>query len=129
MNAVAGRESVSSQPTDTDTDSSGGRDGTYPPGWFDETDETEDTVQQSGSYTSTTNETVRDGGVGTDVSQPVESVKEPEPSEDYVEGAEMEVEKSEKFNTGFSFSGAPLLGMILVIVLMVIIYWGYRRRR
>lgn len=41
----------------------------------------------------------------------------------------MTVEKSEKFYTGLSFSGAPMIGMILVIALMVIIYWGYRRRR
>jgi cobalamin biosynthesis Mg chelatase CobN len=77
------------------------------------------------------NETIRDGGVGTDVSQPVESVKESKPSEpsDYVEGSEMEVETSKKFYTGLSFSGAPMLGMLLVIALMVIIYWGYRRRR
>ncbi len=40
----------------------------------------------------------------------------------------MTVEKSEKLSTGLSFSGAPMLGMILVIALMVIIYWGYRRR-
>ncbi|MCK4459832.1 MAG: cobaltochelatase subunit CobN, partial [Methanosarcinales archaeon] len=129
MDAAAGRESVASQPIDADTGgSSGGGDGTYPPDWFDDTD-TEDTVQQSRSSTSTTNETVREGGVGTDVSQPVESVKESNPSEDYVEGSEMTVEKQEKFNTGLSFSGAPMIGMILVIALMVIIYWGYRRRR
>jgi cobaltochelatase CobN len=131
MDAVAGRESISSQPPDTDTGSSSGDgDGTYPPDWFDDTD-TEDTVQQSRSSTSTMNETVRDGGAGTDVSQPVESVKESKPSEpsDYVEGSEMTVEKSEKFYTGLSFSGAPMLGMLLVIALMVIIYWGYRRRR
>jgi cobaltochelatase CobN len=130
MDAVAGRESVSSQPTDTDTDSSGGGgDGTYPPDWFDDTD-TEDTVPQSRSSTSTMNETVREGGAGTDVSQPVESVKESKPSEpsDYVEGQEMEVEKQEK-SGGLSFSGAPMIGIILVIALMVIIYWGYRRRR
>ena len=128
MDAVAGRESASSQPADTDTGSSGG--GTYPPNWSDKTDETEDMVQQSRSSTSATNETVRDGGAGTDVSQPAESAKEPEPSEpsDYVEGQEMEVEKQEK-SGGLSFSGAPMLGMILVIALMVIIYWGYRRRR
>ncbi len=132
MDAAAGREGVSSQPTDTDTGSSsggGGGDGTYPPGWFDDTD-TEDTAQQSRSSTSTMNETVREGGVGTEVSQPVESVKESKPSEpsDYVEGQEMEVEKQEK-SGGLSFSGAPMLGIILVIALMVIIYWGYRRRR
>jgi len=46
----------------------------------------------------------------------------------YVEGSEMTVEKQEKFNTGLSFSGAPMLGIVLVIALMIIIYWGYRRR-
>ena len=130
MEATTDR-SLTSQPTDTDTgSSSGSRDGTYPPDWFDDTD-TEDTAQQSRSSTSTMNETVREGGVGTEVSQSVESVKESKPSEssDYVEGQEMTVERSEKFNTGLSFSGAPMLGMILVIALMVIIYWGYRRRR
>ena len=133
MDAVAGREGVSSQPTDTDAGgSSGGGDGTYPPGWFDKTDETEDTVQQTRSSTSATNETIAEGGVGTDVSQPAESVKESklsEPSEDYVEGHEMTVEKSEKSSNTLSFSGAPMIGMILVIALMVVIYWGYRRRK
>jgi cobalamin biosynthesis Mg chelatase CobN len=60
----------------------------------------------------------------------MESVKEPEPSElsDYVEGHEMTVEKSEKSSTGLSFSGAPMIGMVLVIALMIAIYLGYRRR-
>jgi cobaltochelatase CobN len=125
-----GDMSASSQPADTGSSGSGG--GTYPPDWFDKTDETEDTVQQSrSSSSSTANETIAEGGVGTDVSQPVESVKEPESSKpsDYVEGQEMEVEKQENSSSRFSFSGAPMIGMILVIALMIIIYWGYRRRR
>ncbi len=66
-----------------------------------------------------------------DVSMPASPSEASNPSEpsDYIEGSEMEVEESEKFNTGLSFSGAPMLGMVLVIALMIIIYWGYRRRR
>jgi len=41
----------------------------------------------------------------------------------------MTVEKSEKSSNMLSFSGAPMIGMILVIALMVVIYWGYRRRK
>jgi len=87
MDEVTGRASALSQPADTDTGSSssggggGGGDGTYPPGWFNDADETEDTVQQTRSSTSATNETVRDGGVGVDVNQPAESVTEPKPAE------------------------------------------------
>ena len=65
-----------------------------------------------------------------DVSIPASSSEASNPSEpsDYLEGPEMAVEKSEKFD-GLSFSGAPMIGMVLVIALMIIIYWGYRRRR
>jgi len=131
MDKVTGATSALSQPANVDTgSSSGGGDGTYPPGWFDDTD-TEDAVQHTRSSTSTMNETVREGGVGTEVSQPVEHVKESKPSEpsDYVEGQEMTVEKSGASSSMLSFSGAPMIGMILVIALMVVIYWGYRRRR
>ncbi|MEA1866343.1 MAG: cobaltochelatase subunit CobN [Euryarchaeota archaeon] len=130
MDEVTGRASALSQPADTDTGSSGGGDGTYPPGWFNDADETEDTVQQTRSATSATNETVREGGVGVDVNQPAESVTEPEPAEpsDYVEGPEMEVERSSELKTGLSFSGAPMIGLILMIGLAAVIYWGYRRR-
>ena len=47
---------------------------------------------------------------------------------DYVEGPEMEVERSSELKTGLSFSGAPMIGLILVIGLAAVIYWGYRRR-
>ena len=130
MDTATGRMSASSQPADTGN--SGSRGGTYPPDWFDKTDETEEATQQTRSSTSATNETIAEGGVGTDVNQPVESVKEPEPSEpseDYVEGTEMEVERPEKSSSMLSFSGAPMIGMVLVIALMIAIYWGYRRRR
>jgi cobaltochelatase CobN len=66
--------------------------------------------------------TAAGGGVGKDANPSEQS----NPSEDYVEGYEMEVETSE-FG-GLSFSGAPMIGMVLVIALMVVIYWGYRRR-
>jgi len=107
------------------SDSSSNRGGTYPPGWFNETKETTQPAKSSFNL----NETTKEGGIGKDVTKPANPSEASNPSEDYVEGSEMTVEKSEKFNTGLSFSGAPMLGMVLVIALMVIIYWGYRRRR
>ncbi|MEA1965795.1 MAG: cobaltochelatase subunit CobN, partial [Euryarchaeota archaeon] len=112
-------------PTPEDqTDSPSRRDSTYPPGWFNETEQPKKQAKSS----SDLNETTKEGGIGKDVTTPVNPSEASNPSENYVEGSEMTVEKSEKFNTGLSFSGAPMLGMILVIALMVIIYWGYRRR-
>ena len=99
--------------------SSSGRDGTYPP-------EQDETSTKSHASSTASNETTTEGGVGTNVDQPMNPSKQSESN--YVEGSEMEVETSKKFNTGLTFSGAPMLGMILVIALMVIIYWGYRRR-
>ena len=90
------------------------------------------TVQPAKSSSHSNETTSTEGGVGIDASLPAESVKESklsEPSEDYVEGHEMTVEKSEKSSNMLSFSGAPMIGMILVIALMVVIYWGYRRRK
>ena len=106
-------------------DSSSHRDGTYPPGWFNETEQ----PQKQAKSSSDLNETTKEGGIGKDVTKPVNPSEASNPSEDYVEGSEMTVEKQEKFSTGLSFSGAPMLGMSLVIALMIIIYWGYRRRR
>ncbi|RLG29885.1 cobaltochelatase subunit CobN, partial [Methanosarcinales archaeon] len=99
-----------SEPDDSSGSNTG--DGTYPPGWSNETER-----EASGS--------------GMDVSMPASSSEASNPSEpsDYIEGPEMAVEKSGKLNTALSFSGAPMLGMVLVIALMIIIYWGYRRRR
>jgi len=71
--------------------------------------------------------TAAKGGVGKDAGKPANPSEQLNPSEDYVKGYEMEVETSE-FSTGLSFSGAPMIGMVLVIALMVVIYWGYRRR-
>jgi cobalamin biosynthesis Mg chelatase CobN len=87
-------------------------DGTYPPGWFNETEKEEE------------------GGSGMDVTRPASSseASKPSGSSDYIEGSEMTVETSKDFSTGLSFSGAPMIGMVLVIALMVVIYWGYRRR-
>ncbi|MEA3283309.1 MAG: hypothetical protein U9Q68_12310, partial [Euryarchaeota archaeon] len=57
--------------------------------------------------------TAAEGRVGKDADKPAN------PSEDYVEGYEMEVETSEKFSTGLSFSGVVVIGMVLVIALML----------
>ncbi|KAB3543398.1 MAG: cobaltochelatase subunit CobN [ANME-2 cluster archaeon] len=72
--------------------------------------------------------TAAEGGVGKDTGKPANPSEQSNPSEDYVEGYEMEVETSENFSTGLSFSGAPMFGMVLVITLMIVIYWGYRKR-
>ena len=72
--------------------------------------------------------TAAEGGVGKDTGKPANPSEQLNPSEDYVEGYEMEVETSENFSTGLSFSGAPMFGMVLVVTLMIAIYWGYRRR-
>ena len=130
MDTATGKMSTSSQSTNTGSSrGGGGGSGTYPPDW---NKKVKPTVQPAKS-SSHSNETTRtEGGVGIDASQPAESVKESklsEPSEDYIEGHEMTVEKSEKSSNMLSFSGAPMIGMILVIALMVVIYWGYRRRR
>jgi cobaltochelatase CobN len=115
MDEMRGDTSAKTSEDKSESDDGSGSnngDGTYPPGWSNETEKEE-------------------GGSGMDVSMPASSSEASKPSEpsDYIEGSEMAVEKSEKFNTGLSFSGAPMLGMILVIALMVIIYWGYRRRQ
>ena len=128
MSRVTGMQSTSSQSTNTGSSrGGGGGSGTYPPDW---NKNVKPTVQPAKSSSHSNETTSTEGGVGIDASQPAESVKESklsEPSEDYVEGTEMEVERPEK-STSLSFSGAPMIGMILVIALMVVIYWGYRRR-
>jgi len=115
------------EPESTPTPEPSGQDfsnngkGTYPPDWENVSDKT----QTSAGISNETSEHI--GGIGEDASRQANPSKQSESN--YVEGSEMTVEKSEKFNTGLSFSGAPMLGMILVIALMVVIYWGYRRRR
>ncbi|MEA3325571.1 MAG: cobaltochelatase subunit CobN, partial [Euryarchaeota archaeon] len=117
MSQITGMQSTSAQ---SDDSGSGSRSSTHPP-------ERGETPTRSHTSSTASNETTTEGGVGTNVDQPMNPSKQSESN--YVEGSEMTVEKSEKFNTGLSFSGAPMLGMLLVITLMVIIYWGYRRRR
>ena len=117
MSQVTGMQSTSAQ---SDDSGSGDRSGTHPP-------EHGETPARSHTSSTASNETTTEGGIGTNVDQPMTPSKQSESN--YVEGSEMTVEKSEKFNTGLSFSGAPMLGMSLVIALMIIIYWGYRRRR
>ncbi len=117
MEDATDRSLTSQQPSSS---SGGGGGGTYPP-------EQGETPTRAHTSSTASNETTTEGGVGTNVDQPMNPSKQSESN--YVEGSEMTVERSEKFNTGISFSGAPMLGMILVIALMVIIYWGYRRRR
>ena len=94
--------------------------GTYPPDWEKVSDKTE----TSAGISNETSEHI--GGIGEDASRHANPSEGSESN--YLEGQEMTVEKSEKLGTGLSFSGAPMLGMILVIVLMIIIYWGYRKR-
>ena len=102
-------------------DFSNNRKGTYPSDWEKVSDKTETSA-------GTSNETSEHiGGIGEDASRRANPSEGSESN--YMEGQEMTVEKSEKFSTGLSFSGAPMLGMILVIALMIIIYWGYRRRK
>jgi cobalamin biosynthesis Mg chelatase CobN len=60
------------------------------------------------------------------IDQPMNPSRQSESN--YVEGTEMTVETSKESSTGLSFSGAPMIGMVLAIALMVVIYWGYRRR-
>ncbi len=124
MDTATGKTSTSSLSQSTDTGGSkgrGGGDGTYPPGW------NESTKKSDRAATSITNETTTEGGVGTDANQPA-NPSTASKSSDYIEGQEMTVEKSGASSSMLSFSGAPMIGMILVIALMIAIYWGYRRR-
>jgi len=128
MDAVTGRESVSLQPAGTDTgsssgDSSGDRDGTYPPDWFNETKQPEPQAQSR----SDANETTVAGGIGEDITKPVQSSQDTNPSENYVEGQTMEV--TEPFQTAPSSSSAPLFAIIAVVAILALIGIGLRFKR
>ena len=109
----------------TQSDSSS-RDGTYPPGWFNKTDETAQPEPQAQSRSDANTTTVA-GGIGEDVTKPVQSSQDTNPSEDYVEGQKME--ETEEFNTTPSSSSAPLLAIIAVIVILALIAVGLRFKR
>ena len=101
------------------------RDSTYPPGWLDNGEET---TRQAKSA-SDANDTTVAGGVGEDVTKPVESSSESNPSDNYLEGYEMEVKTSEEFMTGVAVSGAPIMAIIAVIVILALIAVGLRFKR
>jgi cobaltochelatase CobN len=106
-------------------DSTRSHDGTYPPGWLDKDEET---TRQAKSQ-SDANDTTVAGGIGEDVTKPVKSSSESNPSDDYVEGHEMEVKTSEEFMTGVAVSGAPLLAILAVIIILALIGIGLRFKR
>ncbi|MEA1905738.1 MAG: cobaltochelatase subunit CobN [Euryarchaeota archaeon] len=110
---------------ETQSDSSR-RDGTYPPGWFDKSDETAQPEPQAQSR-SDANETTVAGGIGEDATKPVQSSQDTNPSEDYVEGQTME--ETEIFRTAPSSSSAPLLAIIAVIAILSLIGIGLRFKR
>ncbi len=99
-------------------------DSTHPPGWLDKDEET---TRQAKSA-SDANETTSEGGIGEDVTKSVKSSSESNPSDDYLEGYEMEV-KTEEFMTGVAVSGAPLLAILAVIAILALIGIGLRFKR
>jgi len=117
-------ESTPAQEDKHDSTSSS-RDSTYPPGWLDKDEET---AQQAKSA-SDANETTVAGGVGEDVTKPAESSSKSNPSDDYLEGYEMEVKTSEEFMTGVAVSGAPMMAIIAVITILALIAVGLRFKR
>jgi len=116
MDAATGRESASSQ-----SDNSGSRSGTYPPGW------NESAKKSDQAAMSTTNETTIAGGIGEDLTKPLQSSQDTNPSENYVEGHKME--ETEEFKTALSSSGAPLLAIIAVVTILALIGIGLRFKR
>jgi cobaltochelatase CobN len=131
---TADPELASEQPTPTSTpeptpekpSDSSSRDPTYPPGWLDKSDETEQPEPQAKSA-SDANETTVAGGIGEDATKPVQSSPDTNPSADYVEGQKME--ETETFQTAPSSSSAPLLAIIAVIVILALIGIGLRFKR
>nr|WP_276575148.1 cobaltochelatase subunit CobN [Methanococcoides seepicolus] len=80
---------------------------------------------------STSNQTmVNDGGYGTTTDQATESSQQNTP-DNYVEGYEMTKESttSDSASSSTSFSGADILGSVLVILAVGAISIGFRRRR
>ena len=116
-------EPASTPETQSDSSSRGG---TYPPGWFNKTDETKQPEPQTQSR-SDANETTVAGGIGEDITKPVQSSQDTNPSENYVEGQKME--ETDEFKTAPSSSSAPLLAIIAVIVILALIAMGLRSKR
>lgn len=69
-----------------------------------------------------------DGGYGTDTSEPDPGVQKSSDT-DYVEGYEMQKDSAEEpDNSGFSFSGSDVIGILFVVVVAGGIYLGMRKR-
>ena len=129
MEAATDRSLTPQQPSGSSSSSSstssgdGNRDGTYPPDWFNETEQPEPQSQSR----SDANETTAAGGIGEDITKPAQSSQDTNPSDDYVEGQTMEV--TETFQTTPSSSSAPLLAIIAVIAILSLIGIGLRFKR
>jgi len=79
---------------------------------------------------SSSNQTSQDsnGGYGTDTSKPDPEVQKSSDT-DYVEGYEMQKDSTEEpDNSGFSFSGSDIFGILVVVVAAGGIYLGMRKR-
>ena len=114
------------EPTPEERSDHSSSDPTYPPGWFDKSDETKQPEPQAQSQ-SDANETTVAGGIGEDITKPAQSSQDTNPSEDYVEGQTME--ETEIFRTDPSSSSAPLLAIIAVIAILALIAIGLRFKR
>jgi len=79
---------------------------------------------------SSSNQTSQDsnGGYGTDTSEPDPGVQKSSDT-DYVEGYEMQKDSTEEpDNSGLSFSGSDIIGILFVVVAAGGIYLGMRKR-
>ncbi|WP_167879499.1 cobaltochelatase subunit CobN [Methanococcoides sp. NM1] len=85
-------------------------------------------IIESGSGNQTQ---VVDGGYGTDVEQSPQLSSSSDSETNYVEGYEMTKESttSESRSSSPSFSGADILGSVLVVLAVAVITIGFRRRR
>ncbi|MDA0524166.1 cobaltochelatase subunit CobN [Methanococcoides alaskense] len=83
----------------------------------------------SASIVNTTSTSSVDGGYGTTTEQATESSQQNTP-DNYVEGYEMTKESttSDSSSSSTSFSGADILGSVLVILAVSVIFIGFRRR-
>ncbi|SES80290.1 cobaltochelatase CobN subunit [Methanococcoides vulcani] len=84
----------------------------------------------SASIVNSTSTSSDDGGYGTTTDQPADASQQSTP-DNYVEGYEMTKESttSDSASSSTSFSGADILGSVLVVLAVAVITIGFRRRR
>jgi cobaltochelatase CobN len=71
-----------------------------------------------------------DAGLGVENTQPATSSQNNPPEPDVVEGYEMTPESQQPEDSGgMSFSGADIIGTVLVLLAVGVMYAGYRRRK